>query len=68
MTALLESGRCRGPPSGLNDLHHGPFDGCFFLQLMLRKRGVRIAAWVAIVEGVLTRWLQGYLLLMGVIA
>ena len=40
----------------------------FFLQLVLRKRVSRIAAWVAIGEGVVTGWLPGYLLLTGTIA
>ena len=39
----------------------------FFLQLVLRKPVTRIAAWLAIGEGVLTGWLPGYLLLTGVI-
>ncbi|MEO6322117.1 MAG: AmiS/UreI family transporter [Polaromonas sp.] len=39
----------------------------FFLQLVLRKPVSRIAAWLAIGEGVLTGWLPGYLLLTGVI-
>ena len=38
----------------------------FFLQLVLRKPVTRIAAWLAIGEGVLTGWLPGYLLLTGV--
>ena len=40
----------------------------FFLQLVLRKQVVRIAAWMAIGEGILTGWVPGYLLLTGVIA
>ena len=40
----------------------------FFLHLVLRKQVVRIAAWMAIGEGILTGWLPGYLLLTGVIA
>ena len=38
----------------------------FFLQLVLRKPVTRIAAWLAMGEGVLTGWLPGYLLLTGV--
>ena len=38
----------------------------FFMQLVLRKPVTRIAAWLAIGEGVLTGWLPGYLLLTGV--
>ena len=37
----------------------------FFLQLVLRKPVTRIAAWLAMGEGVLTGWLPGYLLLTG---
>ncbi|WP_029528308.1 AmiS/UreI family transporter [Polaromonas glacialis] len=40
----------------------------FFLQLVLRKQVVRMAAWMAIGEGILTGWVPGYLLLTGVIA
>ncbi|MCX7258263.1 MAG: transporter [Polaromonas sp.] len=40
----------------------------FFLQLVLRKPVARLAAWVAIGEGVLTGWVPGYLLLTGVIS
>jgi hypothetical protein len=40
----------------------------FFLQLVLRKPVSRIAAWLAIGEGVLTGWLPGYLLLTGAMA
>lgn len=37
----------------------------FFLQLVMRKPVGRMAAWLAIGEGVLTGWLPGYLLLNG---
>ena len=40
----------------------------FFLQLVLHKPVSRIAAWVAIGEGVFTGWLPGYLLLTGAMA
>lgn len=37
----------------------------FFIQLVLRKPVTRMTGWLAIVQGVLTGWLPGYLLLTG---
>lgn len=39
----------------------------FFVLLALQKPVTRVTAWVAIVQGVFTAWLPGYLLLNGAI-
>ena len=54
--------------SGLSWLAWGVLWFMFFLQLVLAKQVKRMTAWLAIVQGVLTGWLPGYLLLTGVMA
>lgn len=54
--------------SGLSWLAWGVLWFMSFLQLVLGKQVRRVTAWLAIVQGVLTGWLPGYLLLTGVMA
>lgn len=51
--------------SGLSWAAWGVLWLMFFVQLVLGKQVTRFTAWLAIVQGVLTGWLPGYLLLTG---
>ncbi|MGV8805161.1 MAG: AmiS/UreI family transporter [Polaromonas sp.] len=54
--------------SGLSWAAWGVLWLMFFVQLVLEKQVTRFTAWLAIVQGVLTGWLPGYLLLTGVLS
>ncbi|MDQ3060720.1 MAG: AmiS/UreI family transporter [Pseudomonadota bacterium] len=65
---LAAAANAWGVWSGLSWLAWAVLWLLFFLQLVLRKPVARLAAWVAIGEGILTGWVPGYLLLTGVIS